>query len=111
DPKLTLAVVAGVSPLALAGKRHAGLSFYNPRAFGYRGDRGDKARASLYACLNHQSAGTIPQLEYVTHTAVTANAASDKVRELARRDASKAPYPATALGRSLQAVASLIAGK
>jgi uncharacterized protein (DUF1501 family) len=111
-PELSLAVVGGVAPVALAGKEHPGLSFYSPDSFRYRGDRGDSRRAALYAKLNQPAArASIPDLDYVTHTAVAANRSSEKVRELAGKYKPSLSYPTTQLATALKTVAGLIAGR
>jgi uncharacterized protein (DUF1501 family) len=111
-PELSLAVVGGVAPVALAGKRHPGMSFYSPDSFRYRGDRGDPRRAALYARLNQPTAtGGTPALDYLTHTAVAANGTSEKVRGLAGRYKPSLSYPTTQLATALKTVAGLIAGK
>jgi uncharacterized protein (DUF1501 family) len=112
DPKLSLAITGGVAPVAITGNEHPGLSFYNPAAFRYQGDRGDKARAELYRKLNEPAAaGGISELDYVTHTALHANQSSEKIRELAGRYRTSITYPTSALGQSLRTVAGLIGGK
>ncbi len=114
DPKLTLAIVSGVSPLTLTGKEHPGLSLHTPETFRYRGDRGDPRRAALYSRLHEMGAaqeGGIAELEYVTHTAMHANQSSATIRELAGRYKATATYPPSALGNSLRTVAGLIAGR
>lgn len=113
DPKLTLAMTSGVAPVALAGLEHPGLSFQNPDAFRYRGDRGDARRAALYSRLNQAVAAKecIPGLDYITHTAMSANASSEKIRQLAAGYKTSIAYPETRLAQSLRTVAGLIAGQ
>jgi uncharacterized protein (DUF1501 family) len=114
DPKLSLAVTGGVAPVALVGNEHPGLSFNNPDAFRFRGDRGDVKRVALYQRLNQPAAADqcgIAELDYVTHTAINANTSSEKIRELAGRYKTSITYPTASLAVSLRTVAGLISGK
>jgi uncharacterized protein (DUF1501 family) len=111
DPKLSLAVSWGQAPVCLTGNEHPGLSFGNPQSFRYHGERGDKGRAELYKRLNQPAPqGAIPELDYVTHTAMNANASSEAIRDLAARYKTDIAYPQSELGRSLRTVAGLIGG-
>jgi uncharacterized protein (DUF1501 family) len=49
-------------------------------------------------------------LDFVTRTAVAANASSDEIRRLASAYKPKSDYPDTRLGRNLRAIAGLICG-
>jgi uncharacterized protein (DUF1501 family) len=110
DPQLALAVGSGQAPLAIEGRDHPGLNFYRPEGFRYRGDKGDAARASLYAGLNQDAAPAAHALSFVTRTAVHANACSERIRAVAAAARPQAEYPATELGQNLKVIASLIAG-
>jgi uncharacterized protein (DUF1501 family) len=113
DPKLSLAVTGGVAPVALVGNEHPGLSFNNANAFRFRGERGDARRAALYQRLNEPAAAKdcVAELDYVTHTAISANSSSEKIRELAGRYKTDITYPTSSLANSLRSVAGLISGK
>lgn len=110
DAKLALAVGAGVAPLAIRGKEHPGLCFSAPSSYRYLGDRGDARRAKLYSDLNKQMAADVNNLQFVSQTALNANASSEEIRELAGKHKPAVTYPNTSLARSLQTVAGLIAG-
>ncbi len=109
DPAVTLAIGGGVAPLAITGREHPGLSFHRPESFRYAGHRNDPERTAAYARLNAADGGDGP-LQYITQTAVGANAASEKIRELAAKYKPSTPFPASGLGRSLGTVSALIAG-
>lgn len=111
DPQLAMAVGSGQAPLAIEGQEHPGLSFYQPDAFRFKGDHGDKNRAALYAKFNEPAAQPLADtLSFVTRTAVNANACSQRIRELATGYKSQAEYPATELGNNLKVIAGLIVG-
>ncbi|HJN12255.1 MAG: DUF1501 domain-containing protein [Pirellulaceae bacterium] len=111
DPKLSLAVGTGKAPMAIQGREHPGLSFSRPDTYRYLGARNDKRRASAYRKLHEaKPAMASDSLQFVTRTAVDANASSDAIRELASQYKSSADYPRSRLAASLQTVASLIAG-
>jgi uncharacterized protein (DUF1501 family) len=110
DPTRSIAVGFHKTPVLLWSKEHPGLTFGHPDAFRFHGAGDDKGQA-LYRKLNHLAAkGARGELEFVTHTAVNANAASDKVRQLASNYKTPINYPNTALAGSLRTIASLIAG-
>lgn len=111
DPKLALAVGEAQAPLAIAGREHPGLSFSNPDAFRYTGDKGDAGRAALYSKMNGaRQPGGADALSFVTHTAVNANACSEQIRALASAYKTTVEYPKSGLGAHLRTIAGLIAG-
>jgi len=111
DPILAVSVGAGKSPPALKGPRHCGISFRQPESFRYTGDRGDPDRAALYNKL-HKCPPTraAENLDFVTRTALAANASSEEIRRLAGAYQPQIEYPDTRLGSNLRAIAGLICG-
>ena len=113
DPQLALAVGTGAAPIAIQGKEHPGLAFDVPDTFRYRGDRGDAKRAEIYRRLNEEAREKpqqLSELHYVTNAAITANASSEQVRQVAAAFKPAVEYPNTGLGRNLRTIAGLIAG-
>lgn len=109
DPKLALAIGSGQAPLAIEGREHPGLSFHQPDAFKYTGDRGDKARADLYRKVNDlMPEQPADALAFVSQTAVNANACSEEIRAKAADYKTEIEYPKTELGAYLRTIASLI---
>lgn len=114
DPKVAIAVGPNNgAALALRGRRHAGILFDRPESFGYgAGAKGAAAdTGAVYRKLNEAGAPTASgQLEWVTATAIAANAAADEIRRVGLAYKPKAAYPDNSYGRNLRTVASLIAG-
>lgn len=111
DPKLALAVGEAQAPLALVGREHSGVSFHRPDSFRYTGDKGDKARAELYAKMNvAPPQPKADMLSFVTQTAVNANACSEQIRALAAAYQTPIEYPKSDLASHLRTIAGLIAG-
>jgi uncharacterized protein (DUF1501 family) len=109
DPRLALAVGSGQAPFAIEGKEHFGLSFSRPESFRYKGDKGDKARAELYAKLNAaQCQPAADTLSFVTQTAVNANACSEQIRDMAAAYKTPVEYPKGELATHLRTIAGLI---
>jgi uncharacterized protein (DUF1501 family) len=111
EPILSVAVGADKSPPALKGPHHAGISFRQPDSFRYTGDRNDASRTELYKRL-HELPGSQPgeNFNFLSRTAVAANASSEEIRRLAGAYQTKVEYPKTSLGRNLRAIAGLING-
>lgn len=110
-PLLAVAVGGQKSPAALKGPRHSGISFRQPESFRYTGDRNDAARAALYKRLHeHPVAKPAENLDFLTRTAVAANASSEEIRRLASEYKPQVEYPNTPLARNLRAIAGLISG-
>lgn len=110
-PILTVAVGADKSPPALKGPRHSGISFKQADAFQYTGDQGDPMRAALYKRLHDQPAAKPGQsMDFLTRTALAANASSEEIRRLAGAYRPKVEYPKTKLARNLRAIAGLLHG-
>lgn len=108
---LAVAVGANKSPPALKGPSHCGISFSKPESFRYTGDGSDPARAGLYKKLQeYPVAHSADNLDFVTRTAIAANASSEEIRRLAGAYQPKIEYPDTRLGRNLRAIAGLISG-
>jgi uncharacterized protein (DUF1501 family) len=111
EPILSVAVGADKSPPALKGPHHAGISFRQPDSFRYTGDRNDASRTGLYKRL-HELPGAQPgeNFDFLSRTAVAANASSEEIRRLAGAYQTKVEYPKTGLARNLRAIAGLING-
>jgi uncharacterized protein (DUF1501 family) len=110
DPKLVVAVGPNNgAALALRGARHAGILVERPDAFGYAGAE-TAQQAAAYRKLNEAGAHTATgKLEWVTATAITANAAAEEIRRLGSAHQPKVPYPDSPYGRNLRTIAGLIA--
>jgi uncharacterized protein (DUF1501 family) len=111
DPKLAIAVgIDGASP-ALLGKEHPGILVSRPESFGYGGTGNSEQQAALYKKLNEAGTGEMTgELQWVTSTAIAANAAAEAIRRLGVAYRPKVQYPDTAFGRNLRVVAGLIVG-
>lgn len=110
DPKLTMAVGGGRTPIIIRSKVHSPISFTSANSFGYTGDRSEKGY-EVYRKLNQKAAGqTANDLQFVTQTAVSANSSSDQIRSVAAAYKPSVTYPNTKLGRSLQTIAGMIVG-
>lgn len=107
DEKLAVAIGPNNgAALALRGPRHAGILCDKPEAFGYAGGNAD-----AYRKLNTPGAGAMSgELQWITRTAVTANAAADEIGKLAKIYKPRVEYPDTPYGRNLRTIAGLIAG-
>lgn len=111
EPILAVAVGANKSPPALKGPHHCGISFRQPESFRYTGDRNDAQRAGLYQRLHaHPADQAGENLDFVTRTALAANASSEQIRRMASAYQTKIEYPNTSLGRNLRGIAGLICG-
>ncbi|HJN12415.1 MAG TPA: DUF1501 domain-containing protein [Pirellulaceae bacterium] len=110
DPIVSVSVGGGRAPLVLKGQSYPGVSFNAPQSFQFTAERGE-AEYALYQKLNQigQGAGNA-DLQFVTQTAVTANAASEKVREVASKYKPSVTYPNTRLANSFKLIAGMIAG-
>ena len=99
DPKLSIAIGPGKTPRVLTGNEHPGLSFSNPDAFRYTGDRGDAKRKELFRMLNQPGKGGFSNnADFIKMTAGNANASSDEIRKMASeyKPKSSTPPPAWA---------------
>lgn len=115
DPLLTLAVGGSwpaTLPWALTGGEHPSLVISQPEGFRFVGDRNDERRAALYQKLHEiKPAAPSAALEWVTGTAMSANAASEQIRRLSADYKPKIEYPAdNGLANNLRVIAGLIAG-
>ena len=111
DAKLAIALGGGKAPVAIQGAEHPGISFNRPESFRFSGDRGDKRRVALYKKFNQMAAKKASgNLEFVTRTAVNANASSAAIREMAAGYETPIDFPKSRLSGSLRTVAGLIAG-
>ncbi len=110
DPSLNVAVGPGRHPLIITGKDHPGVGFASPDSFRFVGEPSARGH-SLYLKLNEMtSASRGSDLQFITQTAVNANAASEKIRELAGRYQTPVAYPDTQFGNSVRIIAGLING-
>jgi uncharacterized protein (DUF1501 family) len=109
DPKLALAVGPGRLPLIVTGKEHPGIAFDTPDSFRFVGERSAKGQA-LYHKLNELTLDASHQadLQFVTQTAVNANAASQAILDLLSDYRTDVEYPDTQFGSSLRTIAALI---
>lgn len=110
-PILAVAVGTDKSPPALKGPRHSGIAFKQAETFQYTGDQGDPMRMELYKRLHDQPAARPGEsIDFLSRTALAANASSEEIRRLASAYRPKADYPKTKLAQNLRAIAGLIQG-
>lgn len=110
SPTLNVAVGPGRFPTILAGKSHAGVGFASPDSFAFQGLPSAEER-KLYRQLNDAtSAPDESDLAYLTRTAVNANTASERLREMAGGYATPVSYPDTQFGNSVRTIAGFING-
>lgn len=114
DPTLNVAVGPGSLPLIVTGKEHPGIGFASPESFRFTGERSAKGQ-ELYAKFNEtdpdmKAAMSAQDLQFITRTAVNANAASAKLGELAGKYSTQVSYPDTQFGNSLKTIAGFING-
>ena len=113
DPSPTLNVAVGPDrfPLILQGRRHPGVGFASPESFRYSA-LSDAAGQAAYRELNEfalaQSAG---DLQFVSRTAVNANAASEQLSSIAGNYQTPISYPDTEFGNAVRTIAALINGR
>lgn len=109
DPKLAIAVGPGRLPLIVTGKEHPGIAFDTPDSFRFIGERSAKGH-SLYRKLNEMTLGEakLPDLQFVTQTAVNANVSSQAILDLLSDAETDVEYPDTQFGHSLRTIAALI---
>jgi uncharacterized protein (DUF1501 family) len=110
DPKLAVAVGIDGASLALLGQEHPGIIVSRPDSFGY-GGAGKEEQLAAYRKLNELgAASSASELQWVTATAVAANAAAEEIRRVGVAYKPKVEYPDTAFGRNLRVIAGLISG-
>ncbi len=110
SPTRNVAVVPRQFPLILTGQKHPGVGMDTPDSFAYTGQRSENELA-LYRKLSElPTARPLEDLQFITRTAINANAASERVRELAGRYSTPAQYPDTQFGQSVRTIAALING-
>jgi len=109
DPTLNIAVGPGRLPLIVTGRNHPGIGFETPESFRFRGLSSAEGQA-LYRQLNDLAHVPSGDLQFVSQTAVNANAASSKLGELASKYSTPIEYPDTQFAQSLRTIAGLIGG-
>jgi uncharacterized protein (DUF1501 family) len=109
DAKRSVAVGPARMPLIVVGKDHPGIGFNSPDSFRFAGDRSSKGQA-LYRELNEMTLNQIgsEQLQFVTKTAVNANASSQSILDMISGHKTSVEYPDTQFGNSLRTIAALI---
>ncbi len=109
DPTVSVAVGRGRPPLTISGSKHPGLGFSDADSLLYRGARSNRDRMAY----NHMQ-GASPaspeesDLQFVTRTAISTNAASAQIRESLAGYQTDVTYPDTDFGQSLRTIAALI---
>jgi uncharacterized protein (DUF1501 family) len=108
DPKLSLSVGPYRSPMIITGAEHPGIGFSTPDSFRFTGERSARGQAA-YRKLNQPGCESCPDdLQFVTQTAVNANASSEKILELISDYDTTVSYPDTEFGSYLRTIAGLI---
>ncbi|MBI3469526.1 MAG: DUF1501 domain-containing protein [Planctomycetes bacterium] len=109
-PTRNVAVGPGNLPLLVTGLAHPGLGFESPDSFRFNGDRSDRGQM-IYSKLNQMTqAPPEDAVQFITRTAVDANAASAKLGELAENYQTPVQYPDTQFGNSVRTIAGFING-
>lgn len=109
-PTRNIAVGPGNLPLLVTGAAHPGLGFESPDSFRFNGDRSERGQMA-YAKLNQMThAPAEDALQFITRTAVDANAASAKLGQLAENYQTPITYPDTQFGNSIRTIAGFING-
>jgi uncharacterized protein (DUF1501 family) len=109
-PTRNVAVGPGNLPLLVTGLAHPGLGFESPESFRFNGDTTERGRAA-YSKLNQMTqAPPDDTLQFITRTAVDANAASAKLGDLAENYRTPVEYPDTQFGNSVRTIAGFING-
>jgi uncharacterized protein (DUF1501 family) len=94
----------------VTGLEHPGLGFESPESFRFNGDLTERGQI-VYSKLNQMTqAPSDDALQFITRTAVDANAASAKLGELAEDYQTAIEYPDTQFGSSLRTIAGFING-
>lgn len=109
DPTLNIAVGPGRLPLIVTGRNHPGIGFETPESFRFSGLSSSDGQ-SLYRRLNELACVPSGDLQFVSQTAVNANAASSKLGELVSKYSTPIEYPDTQFAQSLRTIAGLIGG-
>ncbi|MCI0541646.1 MAG: DUF1501 domain-containing protein [Verrucomicrobiales bacterium] len=116
EPTLNVAVGPGSLPLIVTGKDHPGIGFASPESFRFVGERSPKGN-ELYRKLNEMTSGSDMKgtpghddLQFITRTAVNANAASTQLGEIVGKYSTHVTYPDTQFGNSLKTIAGFING-
>ena len=109
DPTLNVAVGPARMPLIVTGKEHPGVGFSSPDSFRFLGEPSEQGQ-TLYEKLNKMTGASAGELQFITETAVNANAASVKLAERAGEYRTPVTYPDTQFGNSVRTIASLING-
>ena len=108
DPLLNVAVGPGRQPLVITGGNHPGIGFESPDSFRFRGARTAKGE-ELYRKLNQlDPSQPASDMQFVRQTAFHANAASERIRELAAGYRTPIEFPDTLFGNSVRMIAGLI---
>lgn len=110
SPTLNVAVVPRRFPLILTGEKHPGIGLSTPDSFAYRGQHSEQG-LELYRKLNQLPvARPVEDLQFIMRTAINANIASERIREVAGRYRTPVAYPDTQFGQSVRTIAALING-
>jgi uncharacterized protein (DUF1501 family) len=108
DPKLGIAVGPGRLPLIITGKEHPGIGFSSPDSFRFVGETGEKGRQTYQRLHELPAQASTEDLQFITQTAINANAASQQLLELLSDHQTDVEYPDTQFGESLRTIAALI---
>lgn len=110
DPTLGIAVGPGKHPLIVTGAEHSGVGFSSPDSFRFTGTSSPDSEP-LYAKLNTKAiTNPADDLQFVSQTAIDANAASAKLSELAANYKTPVAFPDTQFGNSVRTIAGMING-
>jgi len=108
DPTVAISL-GSETPKALIGRKYRGISFQDPGSFRWRGAGNDEKVTKTYRGLNMEQKSGNSNLDFLSTTAMEANAATDSVRRAVARFRPTGRYRGR-LGRDMATVAAMIAG-
>lgn len=108
-----IAVGTGSTPMALWGRRHQGIAFDAPEAFGFFGNRGDARRGEAYKQLHElgpNARARYPSCTTFRKRRWPQTPRATRFGRSPRRISRRSRYPNTGLGRHLRTIAGLVVG-
>ncbi len=108
DPTIAISL-GSEAPKALVGRKFRGISFQDSGSFTWRGAGNDMQVTKTYRNLNKKQKSGNSSLDFLSTTAMEANAATDRVRRAVARFRPAGRYQGR-LGRQMGTVAAMIPG-
>lgn len=97
------------APQALVGRTFRGISFQDPQSFAWQAGKGKAELEGAYQALNQARTTGNTELDFLSTTAMEANAATATVRSAVAKFKAAGAYQGR-LGRDMATVAAMIAG-